>query len=120
MSKISKVIVIGSGPIVIGQAAEFEKGGCQMRRSIGIAMVIFGLGAALTGIWQLFPPFNEGPDPMHLTAAFPFAIVIVIHVWLNRRPAFRYFTGLRLRWILVGLGFVYVVWVGIIGPMFVF
>jgi carbamoylphosphate synthase large subunit len=24
MSKISKVIVIGSGPMVIGQAAEFE------------------------------------------------------------------------------------------------
>jgi hypothetical protein len=24
MSKISKVLVIGSGPIIIGQAAEFE------------------------------------------------------------------------------------------------
>jgi len=27
MTKISKVSVIGSGPIVIGQAAEFEFGG---------------------------------------------------------------------------------------------
>ena len=29
MSKISKVIVIGSGPIVIGQAAEFDCAGPQ-------------------------------------------------------------------------------------------
>ena len=29
MSKISKVLVIGSGPIIIGQAAEFDYAGTQ-------------------------------------------------------------------------------------------
>jgi carbamoyl-phosphate synthase large subunit len=34
MSKISKVLVIGSGPIIIGQAAEFDYSGTQACRSL--------------------------------------------------------------------------------------
>src|SRR3989304_4118912 len=34
MSKISKVLVIGSGPIIIGQAAEFDYSGAQACRAL--------------------------------------------------------------------------------------
>ena len=34
MSKISKVLVIGSGPIIIGQAAEFDYSGTQACRAL--------------------------------------------------------------------------------------
>src|SRR3990172_7386824 len=34
MSQISKVLVIGSGPIIIGQAAEFDYSGSQACRSL--------------------------------------------------------------------------------------
>jgi len=34
MSEISKVLVIGSGPIIIGQAAEFDYSGTQACRSL--------------------------------------------------------------------------------------
>ena len=34
MSKVAKVLVIGSGPIIIGQAAEFDYSGTQACRSL--------------------------------------------------------------------------------------
>src|SRR3990172_9471342 len=34
MSQISKVLVIGSGPIIIGQAAEFDYSGAQACRAL--------------------------------------------------------------------------------------
>ena len=34
MSKISKVLVVGSGPIIIGQAAEFDYSGTQACRAL--------------------------------------------------------------------------------------
>ncbi len=43
MSKISKVLVIGSGPIVIGQAAEFDYAGtqaCRALREEGVTSVL--------------------------------------------------------------------------------
>ena len=43
MSKISKVLVIGSGPIIIGQAAEFDYAGtqaCKSLREEGITTVL--------------------------------------------------------------------------------
>ncbi|MBE0415461.1 MAG: carbamoyl phosphate synthase large subunit, partial [Dehalococcoidia bacterium] len=43
MSKISKVLVIGSGPIVIGQAAEFDYAGtqaCKALREEGVTSVL--------------------------------------------------------------------------------
>ncbi len=42
-SKISKVLVIGSGPIIIGQAAEFDYAGtqaCKSLREEGITTVL--------------------------------------------------------------------------------
>ena len=43
MSKINKVLVIGSGPIIIGQAAEFDYAGtqaCKSLREEGITTVL--------------------------------------------------------------------------------
>jgi len=43
MTKISKVLVIGSGPIVIGQAAEFDYAGtqaCKALREEGVTSVL--------------------------------------------------------------------------------
>ncbi len=43
MSKVSKVLVIGSGPIIIGQAAEFDYSGtqaCKSLREEGIITVL--------------------------------------------------------------------------------
>src|SRR4030066_2502715 len=43
MSKLSKVLVIGSGPIIIGQAAEFDYSGtqaCRALREEGVTTVL--------------------------------------------------------------------------------
>ncbi len=87
-----------------------------MRRGISVTMVIFGLGAALTGIWQFFPPFNRGIDPPHIIFAFPFGILIILHTWLNRKPVLRYFRRLGWWWVVVSLGFILVIWAGIVMP----
>ena len=47
--EIRKVLVIGSGPIVIGQAAEFDYAGTQACRSLkeeGIEVVLVKIGRA--------------------------------------------------------------------------
>ncbi len=90
-----------------------------MRRGISIAMVIVGIWAIMTGIWQLFPPFNKGIDPLHMIPAFVFGILLVVHVWLNRKPLLRYFRGLGWRWVFIGLGVLGILWAGIVGPLFV-
>ena len=91
-----------------------------MRRGIGIAMLISGLATVLTGIWDFFPPFNTVFYHHHATNASIFGILAAIHLWLNRKPVLRYFKGLGWWWILVGLGFVLVSWLGIIRPIFFF
>jgi carbamoyl-phosphate synthase large subunit len=43
MSEISKVLVIGSGPIIIGQAVEFDYSGthaCQALREEGVTRIL--------------------------------------------------------------------------------
>ena len=48
-SKIKKVLVIGSGPIVIGQAAEFDYAGTQACRSLkeeGLEVVLLNSNPA--------------------------------------------------------------------------
>ena len=89
-----------------------------MRRVISIAIVIVGLAMAITGIWKLFPPFDARFFPPHVINSFIFSVLVIIHIWLNRKPIIRYFKGLRWWWILVGLGFAAVVWVGAIMPVF--
>ena len=89
-----------------------------MRRVIGIAMVIFGLTTALTGIWNFFPPFNTVFYPPHAINSCVFGLLAAIHIWLNRKPVLRYFKGLRKGWILVGLGFAAIIYAGIILPIF--
>ena len=74
-----------------------------MRRSISIAMVLFGIWAVISGISQFFPPFDTEFDVGHVVSACGFAVLLGIHVWLNRKPAVRYFKGLGRWWILIGV-----------------
>ena len=55
---IKKVLVVGSGPIVIGQAAEFDYSGtqaCEALRSEGIETVLINSNPA-----EFFIQFSEG------------------------------------------------------------
>jgi hypothetical protein len=93
-----------------------------MRRVTSIAMVAFGLGSVLSGGWQLF--FLLSGDsfifPPHIVTSALFVIFAAIHMWLNRKPLFRYFKGLRWWWILVGVLFgINVIWIGIVLPMLI-
>ena len=90
-----------------------------MRRWMVIAMVILGLNMVITGIWNLFPPFNTMLFLPHVITSCIFGILAVIHICLNRKPLLGYFKRLRRGWILVGLGFAAVIWVGIILPILV-
>ena len=52
MDEIKKVLVIGSGPIVIGQAAEFDYAGTQACRSLkeeGMEVVLINSNPAKIG-----------------------------------------------------------------------
>ena len=90
-----------------------------MRRWMVIAMVICGLTAALTGIWNFFPPFNTIIYIPHVINSCLFGVLAIIHVCLNRKPIAQYFKRLGRGWILVGLGFAAIIWVGIIMPILV-
>jgi len=90
-----------------------------MRRGIGIALILFGLMMAIAGIWKLFPPSNKVLYPPHIIAAFIFLILLIIHIWLNRKPILRYFSGLGWKWIWVGLGCILVIYYAIM-PLIIF
>jgi hypothetical protein len=79
-------------------------------------MVISGLSMVITGILKLFSPFSDMTFPAHIINSFIFAVLAITHVWLNRKPLLRYFKGLRWWWVLVGLGFVLVIWSVVIVP----
>jgi hypothetical protein len=81
-----------------------------MRRGIIIAMVIVGLITMLTGIWELFPPFNETFYPAHVANAYIFAVLVLVHVWLDWKRLVRHLKGLGWWWLLVGLGFAEIIW----------
>ncbi len=81
-----------------------------MRRGISIAMVVSGLIVMLTGIWEFFPPFSDVFYPFHAANACIFAVLIIIHVWLNWKPLLKYFKKLGWWWVLVGLGFAEIIW----------
>jgi heme A synthase len=84
-----------------------------MRRVISIMMVIFGLTTIAGGIWKLFPPFNKMFYVPHITSAFLFSVLLIIHIWLNRKPLLRYFQRLKWWWVLVSLGIATFAWLGI-------
>jgi hypothetical protein len=73
-----------------------------MRRVIGIAMVISGIWALISGISQFIPPFDTIFDPGHVVSACSFAVLVGIHICLNAKPLVRYFKGLGRWWILIG------------------
>ena len=90
-----------------------------MRRVISIAMVIFGIWAAISGISQFFPPFDTIFDMGHVISACIFAPLVGIHVWLNRKPVVRAFKGLGWWWILIGVGAAGVIFEGIVASILI-
>jgi len=89
-----------------------------MRRVISILLVIFGAATILGAVRNIpipcFAAFIKEFDVGHALNAGIFTILIIIHVWLNRKPLFRYFGKLGWWWIPVGLGFAGVVWGGVV------
>ncbi|MFC1993382.1 hypothetical protein ACFLV3_06225 [Chloroflexota bacterium] len=77
-----------------------------MRRVISVVMVLAGLFAIMTGIWNFFPPFSLSFSPVHAIGATVFGSICIIHVWLNWKSVLRYFRGLGWWWLPVGLGFI--------------
>ena len=60
MPRISKVLVIGSGPIIIGQAAEFDYAGtqaCKAMREEGVTSVLVNGNQAYSA--QPLPDYRE-------------------------------------------------------------
>ena len=86
---------------------------------MGIIMVILGLAMAITGIWNFFPPFDTMFFPPHAITSCIFGVLVVVHVCLNQKSIAKYFKGLGRWWILAGVGFAAVIWVGIILPILV-
>ena len=91
-----------------------------MRRVIGIAMVVFGLNMAITGIWNFFSPFNTIIYIPHVVNSCIFAALAITHVILNRKPLLKYFKNLGKRWVPVGILFFLIIWFGIIVPIVFF
>jgi hypothetical protein len=89
-----------------------------MKRGISVAMVLFGFNMLVTGILNIFPPFDTVFFPSHVVNSIVFGVLAIIHVWLNWKQIIRYFQGLRWWWTLVGVGFLGVVWSVVIMPMF--
>lgn len=89
-----------------------------MRRGISIALVIFGLAMLVSGIQKLFPPADDRFYLPHVINSFIFAVLVCVHLWLNRKSIVRYFKGLGQWWLLVGLGLAAIIVVGII-PLFI-
>jgi hypothetical protein len=90
----------------------------SMRRGISIALVIFGLAMLVSGLQKLFPPANDIFYRPHVVMACIFAVLVCVHLGLNRKSIARHFKGLGRWWLLVGLGFAAVIVVGII-PLFI-
>ena len=90
-----------------------------MRRSISIAMAVFGLAMLITGIENLFPPFDTMSFPPHIITSFIFGVLAVIHIWLNWKPLIRYFRGLGRWWGLVGLGFALIILSTVVMPLMI-
>ena len=73
--KLKKVLVIGSGPIVIGQAAEFDYAGTQACRALkeeGLEVVLVNSNPAtimtdkaMAGQPALHLRGTDGADPLH-------------------------------------------------------
>ena len=85
-----------------------------MRRAVSIMLVVTGLFSAVTGIWNIFPPFSESFSPGHAVGACLFGVLCVIHVWLNWKPIMKYLRNLGWWWIFVGLGLIATVMVVIV------
>ena len=88
-----------------------------MKRVISIAMVLFGFNMLVTGVLNIFPPFDTVFFPSHVVNSIVFGVLAIIHVCLNWGKIVRYFNRLRWWWLLVGVGFVGVVWSVVVMPM---
>ena len=89
-----------------------------MKRGIGIALVIFGLAMAITGIHKLFSPASDMFYPPHVVISCIFGLLVIAHIKLNWKSIGQHFKGLGRWWLLVGLGFAAVIVAAII-PLFI-
>ena len=89
-----------------------------MRRGISIALVLFGLAMVVSGIQKLFSPADDVFYVPHVINSFIFALLVFVHLGLNRKSIAQHFRGLGRWWLLVGLGLAAVIVVGII-PLFI-
>jgi len=81
-----------------------------MRRGISIALILNVIWLIATGVLQLFPPFSNQIDPNHISPVVLFVILLSIHLWLNRKPIFKYFKGLGWKWAFIALGIISILW----------
>ena len=80
---IKKVMVIGSGPIVIGQAAEFDYAGaqaCRMLKKEGVNVVLINpnpatISATAIG-WEIYGSPLARNCPSCILAAYAYALFI--------------------------------------------
>lgn len=94
-----------------------------MRRVISILLIIFTSNLVLGAVRNLplpqFANFSKQFDVGHAVSGGMFVILLGIHLWLNRKSLARYFGKLRWWWIIVGLGFIGVVWGGVVMTLIV-
>ena len=81
----------------------------DLKRFVSIALVIFALFTAVTGIWNFFPPFRDSFSPGHAFGACILCVIWIIHIWLNWKSLKHYFRGLGWWWILVLLCFILII-----------
>ena len=77
---IKKVLVIGSGPIVIGQAAEFDYAGtqaCQALREEGIEVVLINSNPAT---------IMTDPELAHRVYIEPLTVPVIKNIIKKERP----------------------------------
>jgi hypothetical protein len=66
-----------------------------LRSIVTIALCILGTWTIISGIVD---------SDVHIFAACTLAVVICIHLWINRKSFFQRFSGLGWKWMLIGLG----------------
>ena len=90
-----------------------------MRRAVSIGMFFIGLVMVVTGVWNLFPPFDTLRFPPHIINSFAFGFLAIVHVSLNWKSLVRHFKGLGSWWILVAILVLTLVWLGVVFPLLV-
>ena len=89
----------------------------KTRRGMAIGIVLMSTIVFLSGIRQLFAPFDTIFDWSHVIPSFILVGLICIHLWLNRKALVRYFTRPGKWWWLIGPGIAVIVFTCIVRPI---